>query len=129
MTTDEAKDYIREWCPYGKQDEIIKALSNSDEDCISRKATLNAIIKRLCLKDESYLIFDEQIIYNTVKDMPSIQLKPKTGYWTRELIRNENGGCIGAKMICSECDSDNGHDEYMNYCPNCGAKMESEDKE
>ena len=47
----------------------------------------------------------------------------KTGHWIRELIRNEKGGCIGAKMICSECEKDNKHDEYMNYCPNCGAKM------
>lgn len=47
----------------------------------------------------------------------------KIGHWTRELIRNEKGGCIGAKMICSECGNDNKHDEYMTYCPNCGAKM------
>ena len=26
MTREEAKDYIREWCPYDRQDEIIKAL-------------------------------------------------------------------------------------------------------
>lgn len=45
------------------------------------------------------------------------------GYWTRELIRNEKGGCIGAKMICSYCGQDNEHDEYMQYCPNCGKKM------
>ena len=48
----------------------------------------------------------------------------KTGHWIRELIRNEKGGCIGAKMICSECGNDNKHDEYMIYCPNCGAKMD-----
>ena len=33
MTIVEAKDYIREWCPYDRQEEIIEALSNSDEDC------------------------------------------------------------------------------------------------
>ena len=33
MTNEEAKDYIREWCPYDRQQEIIEALSNSDEDC------------------------------------------------------------------------------------------------
>lgn len=49
--------------------------------------------------------------------------KPTVGHWTRELIRNEKGGCIGAKMICSECNNDNKHDEYMDYCPNCGARM------
>lgn len=26
MTNEEAKDYIREWCPYDRQEEIIKAL-------------------------------------------------------------------------------------------------------
>lgn len=33
MTNEEAKDYIREWCPYDRQEEIIEALSNSDKDC------------------------------------------------------------------------------------------------
>jgi len=55
--------------------------------------------------------------------LPSVTPQPKTGHWRRELIRNEKGGCIGAKMICSECGNDNKHDEYMTYCPNCGAKM------
>lgn len=53
-------------------------------------------------------------------------LEQKTGHWTRELIRNDKGGCIGARMICSNCGKDNKHDERMSYCPNCGAKMESE---
>lgn len=26
MTREEAKDYIREWCPYNRQEEIIEAL-------------------------------------------------------------------------------------------------------
>lgn len=33
MTNEEAKDYIREWCPYDRQEEIIEALSNSYKDC------------------------------------------------------------------------------------------------
>ena len=45
----------------------------------------------------------------------------KTGHWTRELIRNEKGGCIGAKMICSECGQDNGYDKRMRFCHNCGS--------
>lgn len=53
----------------------------------------------------------------------ALKQKPKTGHWIRELIRNEKGGCIGAKMICSECGNDNKHDEYMDYCPNCGFRM------
>lgn len=47
------------------------------------------------------------------------------GNWKRILIRNDMGGCIGARMICSVCNRDNGHDEYMKYCPNCGARLET----
>ncbi len=74
-------------------------------------------------------VIDDEIIEQAIKNGTPL---PK-GHWTRELIRNEKGGCIGAKMICSECGNDNKHDEYMTYCPNCGTKMitpqESEDKE
>ena len=29
--------------------------------------------------------------------------------------------------ICSECGLEQGISKYLNYCPNCGAKMESEE--
>jgi rubrerythrin len=45
------------------------------------------------------------------------------GEWIRELIRNEKGGCVGANMICSCCEQPSRHDEFMKYCPNCGAQM------
>ena len=57
-----------------------------------------------------------------IKNEENINNK-ETYTWKRELIRNEKGGCIGAKMICPKCNKDNKHDEYMAYCPNCGAKM------
>ena len=60
-----------------------------------------------------------------VKFMPTIETsKLKHGKWERVLIRNDKGGCIGAKMNCSVCNTDNGHDEDMKYCPNCGAIMD-----
>ena len=46
------------------------------------------------------------------------------GRWKRILIKNDKGGYIGAKMLCPVCNADNGHDEYMKYCPNCGARLE-----
>ena len=52
----------------------------------------------------------------------------KHGKWERVLIRNDKGGCIGAKMNCSVCNMDNGHDENMKYCPNCGAVMDLDGK-
>lgn len=42
--------------------------------------------------------------------------QPKTGHWE---------DCSNGWM-CSECERDNCED--TKYCPNCGAKMESEDK-
>lgn len=47
----------------------------------------------------------------------------KVGKWIRKPIRNDKGGCIGAEMICFCCNKDNRHDEYMDFCPNCGADM------
>jgi predicted Zn-ribbon and HTH transcriptional regulator len=42
MTREEAKDYIREWCPYDRQEEIIKALDQEPcEDAINRQSLLD----------------------------------------------------------------------------------------
>lgn len=51
----------------------------------------------------------------------------KIGTWIRKPIRNDKSGCIGAEMICSCCNKDNRHDEYMDFCPNCGCRMTKED--
>jgi predicted RNA-binding Zn-ribbon protein involved in translation (DUF1610 family) len=57
-------------------------------------------------------------------DCPLVEIEErKVGKWVRKPIRNDKGGCIGAKMICSCCNKDNRHDEYMDYCPNCGVEM------
>ena len=47
------------------------------------------------------------------------------GNWKRILQINSKGGCVGARMICPVCNVDNRHDEYMKYCPNCGARLEN----
>lgn len=95
---------------------VIKALEQEPcEDTISRADAK----KYLAAPDAN----GDRVIYESDLDLlPSVQPKVKTGHWIRELIRNEKGGCIGAKMICSECGNDNRHDEYMDYCPNCGCK-------
>ena len=83
MTREEAKDYIREWCPYDRQEEIIKTLEQ----------------------------------------------KSKIGHW------EQYGNSWEDKFKCSECGKEQpkilcgeqiiGH--WSNFCPNCGAKMESEE--
>lgn len=50
---------------------VIRAAEQSaSDDCVSRQAALDAIIKELCIKDESYLLQSEKVIYNVVKNMP-----------------------------------------------------------
>ena len=41
-------------------------------ECIDRQATLDAIIKRLGIKNESYLLPAEKTIYQQIKAMPSV---------------------------------------------------------
>lgn len=79
-------------------------------------------------RDKYFDLGLERALHIIDKYADGVSSEKKTGHWTRELIRNEYGGCIGAKMICSECGQDNGYDKRMKYCPNCGAKMvESEE--
>ena len=103
-------------------------------DLISRQAMLDGLasIAKVKARSDAQKSLMGRVMFFT-EHLSPVTPQPKTGYWTRELIRNEKGGCIGAKMICSKCGNDNKHDEYMDYCPNCGTKMveplESEDKE
>lgn len=57
-----------------------------------------------------------------------VRQEPPTGHWIKSNIPNE-------KYVCSECGGGCWYYDYQadvaksRYCPNCGAKMESEDKE
>ena len=114
MTNEEAKDYIREWCPYDRQEEIIKALER--EPCESREAVHNLIIPWL----NGYLLDETREALETIDykigDLPSVTPQQKTGHWIRMKAYEKWG--------CSEC-----HTVFRftfkehDYCPNCGAKM------
>lgn len=69
MTREEAKDYIREWCPYDRQEEIIKALNNSDEDCISRQAVLDLAKKGVLVSNGNY-----ESVCKAINELPSVNL-------------------------------------------------------
>ena len=96
------------------------------EDCISRQ---QAIDKMQELEDEDIEAygcaipegFDGKRAIEALKTLPSIQPKPKTGHWKK---LNVGYGC----SECSLATNESGVDFYR-FCPNCGAKMESEDKE
>ncbi len=93
-------------------------------DAISRKDTCTAIIKRLGIKDETFLLQAERVIYQQILAMPSVTPQPKTGEWIK------SRDCYDTNhFTCPFC----GHDiatKYNgtwedNYCSNCGAKLES----
>lgn len=98
------------------------------EDCISRKDLYNALYDRFHDEDSPNNITEVTLgsVRNFVKDFPSVTPKPKTGHWEWEL---EDWN----KWTCSECGFTKRTDVHVrlgyNYCPNCGAEMESEDDE
>ena len=61
--------------------------------------TYDEMAKNVAEKALDEYLYEGKTLREWVKEIQNPQ--PKTGHWTRELIRNEKGGCIGAKMICS----------------------------
>lgn len=95
-------------------------ISSTSDDCVSRAELkkwldMNFFFGGALRKLEMFDRID--------KELPPVTPIHKVGKWVRKPIRNDKGGCIGAEMICSCCNKDNRHDEYMDYCPNCGADM------
>ena len=98
------------------------------DDLISRQATIDFI------KEHSYPVryggnsIEQGMtvtgIEQALNEMPSIQPKQKTGRWEHD------GGHFANRWICSQC----GYKFYFEkseakYCPNCGAKMESDNND
>lgn len=92
----------------------MQALSQEPcEDAISRDAVLKIIDKWYENKSD----IEDLIILITY--MSSVTQKSKTGHREYNDIY-DNYLCGNCKTVVMD---------YDNYCPNCGAKMESEDKE
>ena len=99
-------------------EKTIEVLSNSDEDCISKKAVLS-----LPRKQHSFIYSEdyESIDVKLIEDLPSIQPKRPKGNW--DFTKEGRFFCPYCKKFPKDqsCTTD--------FCPTCGAKMESEDKE
>ena len=82
--------------------------NDSGVDCIDRQATLDTIIKRLGIKNESYLLPAERTIYQQIKDMPSVT--PQEPRWipVNERLPGKDGEYLLWGKICE--------DEENNYC-------------
>jgi hypothetical protein len=62
-------------------------------------------------------------------DCPLIEVEePKTGHWVDDEVDSFSKSFGYKKFHCSNCNStfSGTHVEKTDYCPNCGAKMESE---
>jgi len=114
----------------------ISALSNTDEDCISRAEAIKALEYDLSIEadgglDKYRTVIKDLLnaIYNTqkkaIEDLPSVQPKPKTGHWIRE---ETVYGWDGKSYQCSCCGRSIHLDTVMEdlddypYC-HCGADM------
>lgn len=100
---------------------------DSNEDCISREYILSKAHEcRDDLADDEPCCVDA----DDIRKAPSVHPKAKVGHW----IKHENpnyGQCELVSYECSRCGVWLGCQYFSrrSYCPNCGAKMESEDKE
>ena len=99
------------------------------EDAISRQAVDE--IKELMTDINGNTVYAVRM--SDIRQLQSVTPQQKTGYWI-EIAQYSDGK---HKIECSECKShifDRGHANSFNvknkykYCPNCGAKMESEGK-
>ena len=95
-------------------------------DTISRQAVIDELNKW----DWQELYLPIHFKENIIDALPSVKQEPKTGHWI------EKDGFDGDVYYdCSECGESwttiegTPWDNEWNYCPNCGARMESEDKE
>ena len=103
------------------------------DDLISRQAVIEHLSKRLYEtalnnvdKSEVYTDIAENRLTVWVDELPSIQPKEKTGQWIDNTVAfyrecSECGALVTDRMekifLYLE-------DIKLNYCPNCGAKME-----
>lgn len=89
------------------------------EDCISRKAIINTIFYNSDNNCDVVLCTD---LMDRIKDLPSVTPQRPKGKWKPLNYKDEMWGYV---YKCSNC----GYIDYGNdYCPKCGARMES-DKE
>ena len=120
-TNEQALEYankIPNDCPLFAQPE-----QKTDGDTISRQAVLD--LPRIKTHNEWGNIIKESVDVENVRQLPPVNPQPKTGHWIDIMV-----GDMPAQA-CDQCNTfyplaytGGGH----HYCPNCGAKMESEGK-
>ena len=104
-------------------DMAIKALEQEPcDDTISRQAVIDAC-------EQSINILEA---VDRIMDLPSVEQEPKTGHWIAiDEEPHEVWECdhCGFVIDGSGCIDPYDYLDTYKFCPNCGARMESEDKE
>lgn len=90
------------------------------------------LISREKLKDDIAVLLErnskliDEWLANCIDDIideaPTIEAVPKHGLWIKDDIKL--GDDYAAVLVCSECDKINWGMVKLNYCPNCGARMD-----
>ena len=71
--------------------------------------------------------FNVAMVFRHIHNAPAADVAPvRHGRWI-DAYPNIEPNPMFMYGICSECGFEQGISKYLNYCPNCGAKMESEE--
>ena len=100
----------------------IKTELTPSEDCISREAIKEMLSEEWTKYIPMELDINLSFVLEKISELPSVTPQRPKGKWKPLNYKDEMWGYV---YKCSNC----GHIDYGNdYCPNCGARMES-DKE
>jgi hypothetical protein len=108
----------------------IEALETQpSEDCISRKAIIDALHRYFADGFDSDKWWNSTYVLGVINEVPSATPQPKTGHW--EWVQYDANPNIG-NWHCSECscilrgEANGGPVRLPKYCPECGTKMQEE---
>ena len=120
MTVDEME---RE---YEKSKALFHKIVESD-DAISREY-LFKVLDDFCGHDRTATITLDTLA-DLVYELPSVTPSRRKGHWITKIDDTAHNFPFGKRVECSECGQRfvTGDDVSRNFCPKCGAKMESEE--
>ena len=92
MTKDDAKDYIREWCPYDRQEEIIKALEQEPCDKCVYSTSEGCQYDDITETIPPFETSDNAISRQEVEEMIKAEM-PERGMWEIEGDKEKETVC------------------------------------
>ena len=89
------------------------------DDCISRKAAIDAVLRAEAL----VRAYGYRYAADAVRELPAVQPERKTGKWIDAVVAGEL-----PVIVCDQCNTffPLQFGASHNFCPNCGADMRGE---